>query len=102
MTKREVVRTVLEGKKPPYVPWSYKFTREPEEILKKHFGTPEDVRRESRRLLDLGADGGYIFSPSHAVESDTPLENILAFINEAFRQGQPEPFRCTHHVPHER
>ncbi len=56
------------------------------------FGTPDEVRRESRRLLALGADGGYVFSPSHAVEGDTPVENMLAFIEEAKAQpGYREP-----------
>jgi uroporphyrinogen decarboxylase len=44
------------------------------------FGTPDDVRRETRRLLQLGSQGGYIFAPAHAVEGDAPLENILAAI----------------------
>jgi uroporphyrinogen decarboxylase len=50
------------------------------------YGTPQDVRRETRHLLSLGRDGGYIFSPAHAVEGDVPLENMLAFIEEV--QGQ--------------
>ena len=38
MTKRDVIRTVLDGKKPPYVPWSFKFTVEPKEMLCKYYG----------------------------------------------------------------
>ena len=51
------------------------------------YGTIDDVRRETRRLLALGRQGNYIFSPAHAVEGDVPLENMLTFIEEARRQG---------------
>ena len=51
------------------------------------YGSVEDVRNESRQLLKLGCEGGSIFSPSHSVEGDTCLANMLAFIEEA--QNQP-------------
>ena len=51
------------------------------------FGTVDDVRAETARLLELGAEGGYILSPAHAVEGDVPLENMLAFIEMAQEQG---------------
>jgi uroporphyrinogen decarboxylase len=50
------------------------------------YGTPEDVRRESRALLQLGREGGYIFAPAHSVEGDVPLDNMFAFIEEAMNQ----------------
>jgi uroporphyrinogen decarboxylase len=50
------------------------------------YGTVEQVRAESRRLLDLGRQGSYIFAPAHAVEGDVPLANMLAFIDTAKAQ----------------
>jgi uroporphyrinogen decarboxylase len=50
------------------------------------FGTPDGVRAETRRLLELGRDGGYIFAPAHDVEGDVPLENMLAAIETVQQQ----------------
>jgi uroporphyrinogen decarboxylase len=48
------------------------------------FGTPNDVRKEVRRMLSLFADaGGYILAPAHAVQRDVPLDNVLALLGAA-------------------
>jgi uroporphyrinogen decarboxylase len=51
------------------------------------YGSVESVREESGRLLDMGREGGYIFAPSHDVEGDVPIENILAFMDQAKGQA---------------
>ena len=50
------------------------------------FGSVGDVCKESRDLIELGRQGGYVFAPAHAVEGDVPLENMLAFIEAAQNQ----------------
>jgi uroporphyrinogen decarboxylase len=51
------------------------------------YGSEKKVRQETRRLMSLGREGGYILSPAHAVEGDVSLGNMLAMIEEV--QGQP-------------
>jgi len=51
------------------------------------YGTPDEVRTEVReRIKVLGKDGGYILGPSHELQGDVPLENLLALIDEAQHQ----------------
>jgi uroporphyrinogen decarboxylase len=48
------------------------------------FGTPDDVRCEVEELIDvLGAGGGYVLGPSHAIQAGTPPQNILALFDTA-------------------
>ena len=47
------------------------------------WGTPEDAEREVRRRLQLFPDGGLFLGPTHAVQTGSPLENILAMYRTA-------------------
>jgi uroporphyrinogen decarboxylase len=48
------------------------------------FGTEAECRAEARHRIEIvGKNGGYIFSPAHCIQPDTPLENVLAIYEEA-------------------
>jgi len=48
------------------------------------FGTPDEVKREARRVRDImGRNGGYILSPSQEIQGDVPAENVLALLEVA-------------------
>jgi uroporphyrinogen decarboxylase len=48
-------------------------------------GSASEVRRETRRLLDImtAGGGGYILAASHTIPPETPEENIFAMFQEA-------------------
>jgi len=54
------------------------------------FGTPEEVRREVRRVIDIMAPGGgYCLAPSHDLMlAEFPAENVIAMYEEAFEYGK--------------
>jgi uroporphyrinogen decarboxylase len=48
------------------------------------YGSPEDVRKEVRRMkTEIGRNGGYILAPAHSIPGDAKPENILALIEVA-------------------
>ena len=59
MNKREIIRTVLEGKRPPYVPWSFGFTKEAREKLQAYYAPQQLEDVLDNHLLKLGSDIGF-------------------------------------------
>jgi uroporphyrinogen decarboxylase len=53
------------------------------------FGTPDDVRREVKRLIEtLASDGtGFIIGPCHNLQAISPVENIIALYEAAQEYG---------------
>ena len=46
------------------------------------YGTPEEVRQEVRRVIDLlGPGGGYMLASVHTIMNEVPAENILAMVD---------------------
>ena len=59
MTKREVIKDVLDHKEPVYVPWSYGFTKEAWDRLQQHFNGQDLETVLENHFLKLGQDIGF-------------------------------------------
>jgi uroporphyrinogen decarboxylase len=52
------------------------------------FGTVQDVRDDVHRVLDIMMPGGgYALAPTHMIQSNSPLENVLAMYETALEYG---------------
>lgn len=52
-------------------------------------GTPEQVRQEVRRVIDiLGPGGGYMVASVHTIMNDVPPENVLAMVDAVEEFGK--------------
>ncbi len=46
------------------------------------FGTPEDVRKETLKRCEIfSKDGGFVFNSIHNIQANTPIKNVVAFID---------------------
>ncbi len=59
MTKREVVKLALSGAPPPYVPWSFRFTKEARDSLISHYGDDDLTSHLGDHIIELGSDIGF-------------------------------------------
>ena len=52
------------------------------------FGTPDEVRAEVQRYIQiLGPGGGYIVAPAHNVQNDVPAANLVARRDAVVNEG---------------
>ena len=71
MTHREIIAAVLDGERPPYVPWSMGFTLEAAETLREHFGQDDLTPVLDNHILSLGNGVGFFedvsadYGPDH-------------------------------------
>lgn len=52
------------------------------------FGTPDEVEADCRHVLKtMMPGGGYAFSPTHSLQDNTPLENVIRMYESVHRCG---------------
>ena len=55
-------------------------------------GTVDDVVADCRKTLEvMMPGGGYCFSPTHALQDNSPTENVIAMYETAHRHGHYRP-----------
>jgi len=53
------------------------------------YGGVDDITKDAQNVLEIMMPGGgYIFSPSHQIQDNTPVENIVAMYNVAHTFGR--------------
>ena len=103
MTKRDVVKMVLEHKRPPYVPWHFGFTLEAKQKLVDHYGSEDIMDITDNHLLVLGDEIGYFkdvgngrFQDFFGVIWDRSIDKDIGNV-----EGQvlPQPSLDDYHFP---
>jgi uroporphyrinogen decarboxylase len=52
------------------------------------FGTPDEVEADCRKTLELMMPGGgYAFSPTHCLQDNTPLDNVIRMYESVHKYG---------------
>ena len=52
------------------------------------FGTPDEVEADCRQTLEtMMPGGGYAFSPTHCLQDNTPLENVIRMYETVHKHG---------------
>lgn len=53
------------------------------------FGTPDEVRRVVKRMVEtVGAGGGLVLAPTHTLEPEVPWENVVALVEAVEEYGR--------------
>ncbi len=53
------------------------------------YGTPGEVEQVCKETLEIMMQGGgYHFAPTHAIQDNTPTENVIAMYNAAHKHGR--------------
>lgn len=75
MTKREIIHAVLDFQRPPYLPWSFRFTEEARDKLVEHFGSENLDALVQNHILGLGNDIGFFTEMG-----DNLLEDVFGVV----------------------